>query len=188
MGCSSWKLKRVSAMIAVPLKYSNGGSMDDAIADVLAALLEWRDHVGPEPAIALGRESLRTVTALLHRLGLHTYTAWLEPFWFGLYHYVQNPTLDLDDDLLAVQRAQRPLLPGADPRPLRPYVRRFEGLQHDISPPEVQSLRLLRDHVHAVAQHSQESIVLGVADFLTDGLAILGTVDAPTEPPVVDEA
>ena len=50
------------------------------------------------------------------------------------------------------------------------------------------ALLLVRDHVHAVAQHSQESIVLGVADFLTDGLAILGTVDALTEPPVVDEA
>ena len=68
------------AMIAAHLKYSNGGTMDDAVADVLAALIEWRDHVGPEPAIALGRESLRSTTALLHRLGLHPTPHGWSPF------------------------------------------------------------------------------------------------------------
>ena len=177
-------------MLEPMLRYE-GSTLAHSEADVWLALILWREQVGSpvaDPQICRAHAGL---SLLLEVMGNHAYTAWAEPVYLALDHYLQAPATAATDDLLRAAELHHPGVPGTDPRPARPYRQCFVEWAPTVLPSELTAIRSLTWFVSDVACATAQPILLALKRFLLDGLTVLasaGPSDSPVDPPVADEA
>ena len=177
-------------MLEPMLRYE-GPTLAHSEADVWLALILWRDRVGPTVADPQIHHAHAGLSLVLEVMGNHAYTAWVEPVYLALDHYIQAPATAAADDLLRAAELHHPGVPATDPRPARAYRPFFVEWAPTVTPSELAALRSLTWFVSDVARATAQPILLALMRFMLDGLAVLasaGPSERPVDPPVADEA